>query len=96
MTHVVNYEDIYKYVSEQPRSENELEQFMIKGLKKGNSMLFLKLPAPNSFLFLQIKRRYRIKHSGVSCIRLFYPIPSCVIIAKLLIINEAGISPTKV
>ena len=44
---------------------------------------------------MQIKRRYSINYSDVLSVRLFYPVPS-VIIVRLLINKEAGTTPTKV
>ena len=59
-------------------------------------LLFVTLLTPNYKKILQIKRRYSIIHSDTKYIRLFYPVPSYVIIAKLLTTKEAGTSPTKV
>ena len=44
---------------------------------------------------MQIKRRYSINYSDVLSVRLFYPVPS-VIIVRLPINKEAGTTPTKV
>lgn len=35
--HVLNYEEIYRYISEKPRSEDELTAFMMKDLDKKDS-----------------------------------------------------------
>ena len=59
-------------------------------------LLFVTLPTPNYWKFFQIKRRYSIIHSDIKHIRLFYPVPSYAIMAKLLTTKEAGTSPTKV
>ena len=42
-------------------------------------LLFVTLPNSNYSKILQIKRRYSIIHSDVLSVRLFYPVPSCVI-----------------
>lgn len=58
-------------------------------------VLFVTLPTPNYPKILQIKRRYSIIHSDEYYVRLFYPVPS-VIILKPLSTKEAGTSPFKV
>lgn len=63
---------------------------------KNTLLLFVTLLTPNYQKILQIKRRYSIIHSDTKYLRLFYPVPSYVIIAKLLTTKEAGTSPTKV
>ena len=44
-----------------------------------SQLLFVTLPNSNYSKILQIKRRYSIIHSDVLTVRLFYPVPSCVI-----------------
>lgn len=61
-----------------------------------HTLLFSILLASNLFHFNQIKRRYWINDSDAFSIRLFYPIPSCVIIALFLINKAAEISPPTV
>ncbi|MBR6643832.1 MAG: hypothetical protein IKL28_09270, partial [Lachnospiraceae bacterium] len=67
-----------------------------KPARRVEILLFVTLLTPNYQKILQIKRRYSIIHSDTKYIRLFYPVPSYVIIAKLLTTKEAGTSPTKV
>ena len=59
-------------------------------------MLFGILPAPNIPFFMHIKRRCCINDSDAFCDRLFYPVPSCVIMTLSLINKAAETSPPKV
>ena len=47
---------------------------------KRKSVLFVNLSAPDVFFFMQVKRRYRTKQSDIFFSRLFYPVPSCIIL----------------
>lgn len=63
------------------RALKNAELQVLRGQRGGRSykMLFVTLPNSNYSKILQIKRRYSIIHSDVLSVRLFYPVPSCVI-----------------
>lgn len=58
-------------------------------------VLFGKLHAAKFLHFKQIKRRYWINYSDAFCGRLFYSVPSCVIMSLFPLNKAAGISPSK-
>ena len=58
-------------------------------------MLFVKFHAFHFSFFNQIQRRYSINYSDALSVRLFYPVPSVMIIGEP-VIKEAGTTPTTV
>ena len=58
-------------------------------------MLFVTFPASNYAKILQIKRRYSINESDAFYSRLFYPVPSCIIIVIVTINKRSRYLPVE-